>query len=67
MIVKTVASQTYCGFDGEKIRDPLERKAWKTMVKTYGQTPRQLFRSAHPMVVQSLASRTLSSSVVSYS
>ncbi|GFG30500.1 hypothetical protein Cfor_08123, partial [Coptotermes formosanus] len=54
---------TYCGFDGEKICDPLERNAWKTMVKTYGQTPRQLFRSAHPMVVQSLASRTLSSSV----
>ncbi|XP_069691772.1 lysosomal-trafficking regulator isoform X2 [Periplaneta americana] len=54
---------TYCGFDVEKIRDPLERTAWKTMVRTYGQTPRQLFRSAHPMVVQSLASRTPSSSV----
>lgn len=24
------------------------------MVKTYGQTPRQLFRTSHPMVVQNL-------------
>lgn len=27
------------------------------MVRTYGQTPRQLFRAPHPMVVQALASK----------
>lgn len=46
---------TYYGFDVEAITDPVERCAWETMVRTYGQTPRQLFRAAHPMVVQSLA------------
>ncbi|XP_068085277.1 lysosomal-trafficking regulator [Anabrus simplex] len=54
---------TYYGFNVEAIEDPLERIAWETMVKTYGQTPRQLFRSAHPMVVQSLSSRTALQSV----
>ncbi|GLH06434.1 Neurobeachin [Gryllus bimaculatus] len=49
---------TYYGFNVETIKDPLERTAWETMVRTYGQTPRQLFRSAHPMVVQSLSSHT---------
>ncbi|XP_063221149.1 lysosomal-trafficking regulator isoform X2 [Bacillus rossius redtenbacheri] len=48
---------TYYGFDLETIKDPLERTAWETMVRTYGQTPRQLFRSQHPMVVQSLSTR----------
>lgn len=45
---------TYCGFDVDSIPDELEREAWETMVKTYGQTPRQLFRTPHPMVVQNL-------------
>lgn len=45
---------TYYGFDVESIPDPLERDAWETMVKTYGQTPRQLFRTPHPMIVQDL-------------
>jgi hypothetical protein len=49
---------TYYGFNPETIPDPLERTAWETMVKTYGQTPRQLFRAAHPMVVQALVPRT---------
>ncbi|KAG8236413.1 hypothetical protein J437_LFUL012834 [Ladona fulva] len=40
---------TYYGFNVESIKDPLERTAWETMIRTYGQTPRQLFRSAHPM------------------
>ncbi|XP_075225539.1 lysosomal-trafficking regulator mauve isoform X2 [Lycorma delicatula] len=53
---------TYCGFDVEAIEDPLERCAWETMVRTYGQTPRQLFRTPHPMCVQSLISnRSLTS------
>lgn len=48
---------TYYGFDVESIKDPLERVAWETMVRTYGQTPRQLFRAPHPMVIQSLAAK----------
>lgn len=55
---------TYYGFDVESITDPLERCAWETMVRTYGQTPRQLFRAAHPMVVQSLAPKTNIPSVI---
>ncbi|XP_046387473.1 lysosomal-trafficking regulator isoform X2 [Ischnura elegans] len=51
---------TYYGFDVESILDPLEREAWETMINTYGQTPRQLFRSAHPMVVQTLLSKASS-------
>ncbi|XP_020281501.1 lysosomal-trafficking regulator isoform X2 [Pseudomyrmex gracilis] len=41
---------TYYGFDVEQIADPLERQAWETMVRTYGQTPAQLFKAAHPLV-----------------
>ncbi|XP_047002591.1 lysosomal-trafficking regulator [Schistocerca americana] len=51
---------TYYGFDAESIRDPLERAAWETMVRTYGQTPRQLFRSPHQMAAQTLTSKRLS-------
>ncbi|XP_057327101.1 lysosomal-trafficking regulator [Microplitis mediator] len=40
---------TYYGFNVDKISDPVERKAWETMVKTYGQTPAQLFTAAHPL------------------
>ncbi|XP_026675054.1 lysosomal-trafficking regulator isoform X2 [Ceratina calcarata] len=40
---------TYYGFNVDQIADPLERQAWETMVRTYGQTPAQLFRVAHPM------------------
>lgn len=46
---------TYCGFDVSSIKDPLERIARETMVRTYGQMPRQLFRSLHPMAHQLLA------------
>lgn len=53
---------TYCGFDVESIEDPLERCAWETMVRTYGQTPRQLFKTPHPMCVQSLIINKTSSS-----
>lgn len=45
---------TYYGFDPESIEDPLLRKAWQTMVRMYGQTPKQLFRAPHPLVVQCL-------------
>ena len=42
--------QTYFGKDVDSIADPVRRQALKTMVKTYGQTPRQLFRSPHPIL-----------------
>lgn len=45
---------TYYGFDVDSIRDPVDRVAWETMIRMWGQTPRQLFRSRHPMVVQNL-------------
>lgn len=54
---------TYCGFDVSSIKDPLERMARETMVKTYGQMPRQLFRSLHPMAQQSLTLKTVNHSV----
>ncbi|XP_048261477.1 lysosomal-trafficking regulator isoform X2 [Bombus terrestris] len=46
---------TYYGFNVEQIADPLERQAWETMVRTYGQTPAQLFTVAHPLLIQNLA------------
>uniref|UniRef100_A0A8D8QMF4 Lysosomal-trafficking regulator n=1 Tax=Cacopsylla melanoneura TaxID=428564 RepID=A0A8D8QMF4_9HEMI len=45
---------TYYGFDIAAIPDPMERIAWETMLRTYGQTPRQLFKSTHPMNVKKL-------------
>ncbi|KYN43656.1 Lysosomal-trafficking regulator [Trachymyrmex septentrionalis] len=53
---------TYYGFDVEQITDPLERQAWETMVRTYGQTPAQLFRASHPMI-QNLGNITLSNQI----
>ena len=41
---------TYYGFDLSTIRDPLLREARATMIKTYGQTPKQLFTRPHPMI-----------------
>ncbi|KAF7992714.1 hypothetical protein HCN44_005058 [Aphidius gifuensis] len=43
---------TYYGFNVDQIEDHVERQAWETMIKTYGQTPAQLFRSAHPLQIQ---------------
>ncbi|XP_074102061.1 lysosomal-trafficking regulator mauve isoform X2 [Cotesia typhae] len=40
---------TYYGFNVDAISDPDERTAWETMVRTYGQTPAQLFTAAHPL------------------
>lgn len=39
--------QTYFGMDVSAVEDPVQRRALETMIKTYGQTPRQLFQSAH--------------------
>lgn len=35
--------------------DPIQKNAFKTMVKTLGNTPQQLFFSPHPMVSLTLA------------
>ena len=35
-------------FLNSEISDPIERKAVETMIKTYGQMPRQLFKATHP-------------------
>lgn len=47
---------TYYGFDVEKLTDPLERQAWETMVRTYGQTPSQLFTTPHPQQTSDISS-----------
>ena len=40
-------SQTYFGMDVSSVEDPVQRRALETMIKTYGQTPRQLFSASH--------------------
>ncbi|XP_036336992.1 lysosomal-trafficking regulator [Rhagoletis pomonella] len=39
---------TYPSFLASITSDPIERKAVETMIKTYGQMPRQLFKNPHP-------------------
>ena len=39
---------TYFGVDIDAESDPVKRQALETMIKTYGQTPRQLFTQPHP-------------------
>ncbi len=46
---------TYYGFDINTIEDPVLRAARATMIKTYGQTPKQLFHLPHPMVTRNPA------------
>lgn len=41
--------QTYSSFLESECNDRIERDAMETMVKTYGQMPRQLFKTPHPM------------------
>ncbi|KAI1302326.1 Lysosomal-trafficking regulator [Halotydeus destructor] len=38
---------TYFGVEVDNIEDPLRRKALETMIKTFGQMPRQLFTRPH--------------------
>uniref|UniRef100_A0AAV2JKV3 Lysosomal trafficking regulator n=1 Tax=Knipowitschia caucasica TaxID=637954 RepID=A0AAV2JKV3_KNICA len=38
---------TYFGVDVSAVEDPVQRRALETMIKTYGQTPRQLFSATH--------------------
>lgn len=42
-----LALQTYFGMDVSAVEDPVQRRALETMIKTYGQTPRQLFHTSH--------------------
>lgn len=42
---------TYANFNATDIDDPVEKLALETMVKTYGQMPRQLFDGPHPQAV----------------
>ncbi|XP_076442605.1 lysosomal-trafficking regulator-like isoform X2 [Babylonia areolata] len=39
---------TYFGMDVSSVSDPLKRQALLTMIRTYGQTPKQLFTNPHP-------------------
>ncbi|XP_033625094.1 lysosomal-trafficking regulator-like isoform X2 [Asterias rubens] len=39
---------TYFGIDTTAIKDPVKQRAVETMIKTYGQTPKQLFVNYHP-------------------
>ncbi|XP_069116272.1 lysosomal-trafficking regulator-like isoform X2 [Argopecten irradians] len=39
---------TYFGMDIDSVKEPLKRQALRTMVKTYGQMPKQLFKQPHP-------------------
>ncbi|KAK4309758.1 hypothetical protein Pmani_018634 [Petrolisthes manimaculis] len=41
---------TYFGYDVESGADEISREARKAMIKTYGQTPQQLFTNPHPPV-----------------
>ena len=45
---------TYAGFDAKEEEDPIERSAKMTMIRSYGQVPKQLFRQPHPMSIQPL-------------
>uniref|UniRef100_A0A1I8IUV6 BEACH domain-containing protein n=1 Tax=Macrostomum lignano TaxID=282301 RepID=A0A1I8IUV6_9PLAT len=47
---------TSAAIDLDQIDDPVRRRAIETMIKTYGQTPKQLFRSPHQPPVGSGAS-----------
>ncbi|KAM9477784.1 lysosomal-trafficking regulator isoform 2-T2 [Clarias gariepinus] len=38
---------TYFGMDVSAVEDPVQRRALETMIKTYGQTPKQLFHTSH--------------------
>ncbi|XP_060592909.1 lysosomal-trafficking regulator-like isoform X2 [Ruditapes philippinarum] len=51
---------TYFGLDVSSVKNSLDRKAIQTMVRTYGQTPRQLFKIPHPrqnLALQSISNR----------
>jgi len=59
----SVRGQSYYGVEVESIADSVKRNAVRTMIRTTGQTPKQLFRAAHPL--PSLADRRSLNDVVS--
>lgn len=44
----------YFGYPVEQIQDTVHRRAIETMIKTWGQTPKQLFTSPHPQSMLSI-------------
>lgn len=48
---------TYFGVDVDSEKDPVHRQALITMIKTYGQTPKQLLRTPHPQLPPYLLSQ----------
>lgn len=46
-LTESYPPQTYFGMDVSAVEDPVQRRALETMIKTYGQTPRQLFNASH--------------------
>jgi len=54
--------QSYYGVEVESIVDSVKRNAVRTMIRTTGQTPKQLFRAPHPS--SSLTDRRSLSDVV---
>ena len=47
----------------EQISDPVHRKAIETMIKTWGQTPKQLFTSSHPQSSISQLKKSMSTQI----
>ena len=41
--------------DRNKYSDPLKKAAFRTMIRTLGNTPQQLFSTPHPMISLTLA------------
>lgn len=50
MLFFFLLQQTYFGVDVDSEKDPVHRQALITMIKTYGQTPKQLLRTPHPQL-----------------
>ena len=55
----------YFGYPVEQISDPVHRKAIETMIKTWGQTPKQIFTSNHPQSLMATSSNAKKSNSVS--
>ena len=57
----------YFGYPVDQISDPVHRKAIETMIKTWGQTPKQLFTSPHPISLLGAQLKKSSSTPTSFS
>lgn len=67
-LIKFFHPQTYPEFQITNITDQVERSAYETMIRTYGQMPKQIFTSAHRKTSSSndnqLESRVVLKSVI---